>query len=192
MSVTTRSIFRERAMDAYRRRAERDVVPRLTSGPVIACSWALLAVLVVAAVGAWSVRVPAYVAAGGVVVAPGEDVAQASATTSAVLFVPPEQAARLRVGQRVRGQVGSAGPSVQGTIASIAPGLIGPASARSRYGVAGADVLGEPARAVTVRLATALPASAFAGARVTARVEVDSQRLLTLVPGVGRLAGGGS
>jgi hypothetical protein len=48
-------------------------------------------------------------------------------------------------------------------------------------------LLSEPSRPVTVRLRVALPARAYAGTRLTARIEVGSRRLLALLPGVGKL-----
>ncbi len=190
--MTARPIFREHAVEAYRRGAERDVLPRLVSGPIVACCWALVAVLVTAAAIAWWVRVPTYVAAPGVIVATGAQSPSGNETTSAVLFVPPDRAAQFHAGQRVRGQIGSSGRFMQGAVAIGARPLLGPGAVRSRYRLSGTDVVGEPVRAVTVRLSTDLPASVYAGTRFTARIDVGSRRLLGFLPGLGSLAGGSS
>jgi len=141
--VPERAIFREAAIKAYRRGATRDSVPRLTSWPVIVCAWMALAALAVAAVVAMSVRVPTYMGASGVIVE----------GTEAALFLTPEQAARVRVGQRVHAQVGSSGVYTSGAVAAV------------------------ERDSVIVRLEKSLSPEAYRGSRFTARVEVGSQRI---------------
>ncbi|HYZ82322.1 MAG TPA: hypothetical protein VE571_13680, partial [Solirubrobacteraceae bacterium] len=142
-SVPGRSIFRQSAIEAHRRRKERDIVPHLVPAPVIACAWLLIATLAGAAVVAWSVRVPTFTSASGVVV--GE--------RAAVLFAPPDDAARVTPGRPVRGQLGSSGKPVDGVVTTIDAGPIGPETARRRYRIGGsAPVVTEPATALSVRL----------------------------------------
>jgi hypothetical protein len=183
VSVPGRRIFRDSALEAYRRRTNKDVVPRLVTGPIAACFWLLLAMLVGAALLAWAVRVPAYVPASG----------KLERDTRAVLFVPPDEAARVRPGQPVRGQIGSSGRYVRGAVERVATDVVGPDLARARYRFADAsDVVMQPSIPVAVRLAEDLPRRAYAGSRLTAQVEVGSERLLALLPGLGELFGGGS
>lgn len=167
-----RAIFRESALEAYRRRAQRDVVPRLASTPIIACAWLLVATLLAAALIAWSVRVPAYVGATGVLLGRG----------AAVVFAPPERAAEIHAGQPVHVRIGSAPRSVHGVVARVRPRLIGPDEARRRYGLA--DVTA-PSTAVLIRLRSQLPRAGYAGSRVSARVEAGSRRLAALILGGG-------
>jgi hypothetical protein len=170
-----RTIFRESAVEAYRRRTERDVVPRLVSRPIIVCCWVLLGTFVAAALAAWSVHVPTYVDASGVIDG-------SSRGTAAVLFLPTAQSARLRAGRPVHVRVGSSGASLRGEITNVERGLIGPAAARRRYRIAGApDLVTEPSIVATARLGTRLRSDAYGGSRITARVEVGSQRLLGLL-----------
>jgi hypothetical protein len=191
-AVTVRSIFRETALDAYRRGTNKDVVPRLTSRPIIVCMWLLLGALVAATSLASSIRVPAYVGASGVILGSAEQVRPAGGGTAAVLFVPPDQSAPLHSGQPVQGQVGSSGAYVHGAVATVEPGVIGPDTARNRYGLAdGSDVITRPSNVVIVRLEEALPPTAYGGSSLTARVEVGSQRLLGLIPGRGEFFAGG-
>jgi hypothetical protein len=112
--VAGRAIFRESAIEAYRRGAKRDSVPRLTSWPVIVCVWMSLGVLIAGTVLAWSVRIPSYLGASGVILE----------GTAAALFLTPEQSARLRVGQPVHAHIGSSGVYMQGAIADIEPGSV--------------------------------------------------------------------
>ncbi len=186
-----RPIFRETALEAYRRGTEKDFVPRFVTGPIVACRWLLLILLVGVAVLAWWVRVPTYVSAGGVIVGGGE-LRPAGAETAAVLFLPPEQAVPLRVGRPVYLRVAS-GASAQGTVAEVEPGVISPDEARERYPIPeGSDLITRSSVAVVVRLDRTPPAAARGGTPTTARVEIGSQRLLALVPGLGSLGGGGS
>lgn len=188
-----RAIFRESAIQAYRRGAAKDIIPRLTSWPVIVCLWLLLAVLVATAAMAWSVRVPAYVGAHGVILRSGAQAALSSGRTAGVLFLPPDQSAHLRVGQPVHALIGSSGPSASGAVARIEPGIIGPDTARAKYRFEpGAGTAQQPWSVVIVRLGQSLPPAAYGGSLLTARVEIGSQRLLALFPGVGELAGGAS
>jgi hypothetical protein len=45
---------------------------------------------------------------------------------------------------------------------------------------------------VIIRLGQSLPPAAYGGSLVTARLQIGSQRLLALLPGLGDLAGGAS
>jgi hypothetical protein len=191
--VPGRTIFRESAVEAYRRRTEKAVLPRLVSGPVIACFWLLLGTLLAAMLVAWSVRVPTYVGASGVIVSRGEQHQQVGGTPAAVLFLPPDQSPHMRVGQPVHGQIGSSATYMDGVVAKVEPALIGPDAARKRYRIDGAsDLVTEPSLVVTVRLGRPLSRSAYGGSRITARVEIGSERLLALFPVLGELAGGAS
>ena len=190
--MADRAIFRDSAIQAYQRGTIKDIVPRLTSRPVIACVWLLLAVLVAAAAAAWFVRVPAYVGGPGVILLTDAQ-AGPGGGTAAALFLPPDQSAHMRAGQPVHAQIGSSGPSVLGAVALVEPGMIGPDAARARYRFdPGADVVRQPWSVVIVRLRQSLAPAAYGGSLLTARVEIGSQRLLSLFPGLGGLAGGAS
>jgi hypothetical protein len=186
--VPDRAIFRESALEAYRRRTERDIVPRLVSRPIIVCLWVLLGTLLAAVLVAWSIHVPSYVRASGVVSGPGKQSDPVAGEAAVVLFLPPDESARTRVGQPVDVQIGSSGTPLRGAIAKVEPGVIGPDAARRRYRFrGGADVLTQPSMVVLVRLGRALSPTAYGGSSLTARIEIGSQRLLALLPVLGKL-----
>ncbi len=188
-----RPIFRESAIEAYRRRREKDVVPRLISWPIVVCLWLLLAIVLADAWVSWSVRVPTYVSASGSVLSGAARPEADGRGTAAVLFLPPEASSRVRVGQAVHVQVGSSGRYVDGVIVRVEPGLVGPDEARERFGTSrDRGVITGPSTAAVARLERPLSPAAYAGSQVTARVEVGSRRPLELVPGVRRLIGGDS
>jgi hypothetical protein len=187
--VAGRAIFRETALEAYRRRTGRDVVPRLTYWPIIVCMWVLLAVLLGTLAGAWAVRVPTYVSAPGVILGSG-DVSRTSGDVTAALFVPPDQSDRLRVGQPVHGQTGSSGEHAAGKVVAIESSVISPDAARDRYRIDGAaDVITQPSRVVTLRLHEAPRSTASSGSRLDAQIRVGTQPLLALFPVLGKLFG---
>jgi len=70
--VSEHTIFRQNAIEAYRRGREKDVVPRLISWPIIVCLWLLLGVLLAAGFLAWYVQVPIYVDGPGIILARGD------------------------------------------------------------------------------------------------------------------------
>jgi hypothetical protein len=140
---------------------------------------------------AFSIRVPTYLGASGVILGPDEQLQPFGRGTAAALFVPPDQAARLRVGQPVHGQIGSLGTYVQGAVAKVEPGIIGPDAARNRYRLHdGSDVVTQPSGVAIVWLQETLPPTAYGGSRLTAQIETGSQRLLGLFPGLGQFLAG--
>jgi len=190
--VASRSIFRETALEAYRRNTARDVLPRLTSWPVVASCWLLVGGLLAVAALAWSVQVPAYVTGSGFVLDDLRAAMIQSSGPTAVVLVPPGQAGRLRPGQLVHAQLGASGATVDGRIARVEPRLIAPDVAMARYGFSSTPgAAAEPMAAVVVSLLGSGSGTENAGTQLDARIRVGSHRLLSFVPGLGP-AGGGS
>ena len=179
--MPVRTIFRETALEAYRRGAEKDVIPRLVSRPIVWCRWLLLAVLVGAAALAWVVWVPTYLTASGVVVGP-EDARAYGAQTAVVLVVPRDSVNGVRVGRPVRLELESSGTVAQGAVAAVEPGVVTPETARRRHPALGPDLVPQPSVVVVVRLQNTEPSGFAAGSRVTGQVETGAQRLIALLP----------
>jgi len=192
--VPEHSIFRQNAITAYKRGVEKAVVPRLISWPIIVCLWLLLGVLIAAAFLAWYVQIPTYVDGSGILLARGDMLRPAYGGMVAVVFLPPDESARMRVGLPADVQIGSAGVLVQSTIAKVEPGIISPDAARKRYQLdsAGALLITQPSTVVIIRLGTALPATSYAGSLLTVKIGIGSQRLLALLPGLGNFLGSSS
>ncbi|NKQ57768.1 hypothetical protein HFP15_33400 [Amycolatopsis sp. K13G38] len=177
--MSERAIFREQALDAYRRGTDKIVLPRLVSSRVTACAWLLLGVLLAAAVLAFTVRVPSYVAAPGLVTT-SDPLRPASGAV--VLFVPPDQSGQLRVGQPAHITVGSSETYVEGTVAQVGQNAVPPALLQQRYGVE-PDLVSQPSVVVVVGDGEALPPDRYAGTRITAQVETGRQQPLLVIPG---------
>lgn len=190
--MSDRPLFRQRAILAYRRGTGKDVVPHLISWPIIVCLWLLLGMCITAGFFSWYIRIPTFVEGSGIIAAQGDLLQPASRDLVAVVFLSPDQSAHLRVGLPTDLQIGSAGMHVRGTIANVEPGIVSPYAARKRYQLdgAGALLITQPSIVVIVRLRATLQETTYAGTIVAARVEIGSQRLLTLVPGLGRFFGG--
>lgn len=189
-----RTIFRKSALVAYSRGREKDVVPRLISWPIIVCLWLLLGVLIAAGFLAWYVQIPSYVDGSGIILARGDVLQPAYEGMVAVVFLPPDQTVHIRVGLPVQVQIGAAGVHAQGTVAKVEPGLMSPDAARERYRLGGvaALLITQPSVVVIIRLGTTLPTAVYAGSLCTSKVEIGSQRLLALLPGLGKFLGGNS
>src|SRR5437660_11760966 len=121
---------------SYKRSMEKDVVLRFISWPIIACLWLLLGVLLAAGFLAWYAQIPAYVSGSGIILAQGDMLEPAYGKMVAIVFLPPDQSAHLRVGLPVDIQIGSADRHVQSTIAQVEPGIMSPDAVRQRYRLA--------------------------------------------------------
>ena len=192
-----KTIFRQSAIMAYKRRMEKDVVPRLISWPLIVCLWLLLGVLLAAGLFAWFAQVPIYVSGSGIMLASGAsaDTLQSEyGNMVAIMFLPPEQSAQIRAGQPVDMQIGSTSMHIQGRIAQVEPGITSPDAVRQRYGLNGASALliTQPSIVAIIKLDPALSSTAYAGSLLTARVETGSQRLIALLLGSGQFLGSSS
>ena len=183
-----KTIYRQSAIMAYRRRMEKDVVPHLISWPIFVYLWILLAVFIADGCIAWFAQVPTYVSGSGIMFASGNTLQPAYGKMVAIVFLPPDHSAHIRAGQPVDIQIGSSGMDVQGTIVQVEPGVISPAAARQRYQLdsAGALLITQPSIVAIIKPAIVLSASAYAGSLLTARIETGYQRLLTLLLGSGQ------
>src|SRR5690348_8692156 len=106
-----KTIFRQSAIMSYKRSMEKDVVLRLISWPVIVCLWLLLGILVAAGFFVWYAKVPTYVSGPGILLARGDMLQPEYGNMVAIVFLPPDQSAQIRVGLPADIQIGSTGMS---------------------------------------------------------------------------------
>jgi hypothetical protein len=179
-----RQIFRESAMRQYLQRREQDVLPMIVSPPVFACSWFLLALILMAGLLAWSAELPTYISASGVIVQQGQQATSSgtSNTAQAIIFFPSADASHLRTGQAIKLAIGTT-TSISSTITRVQAGIVSPSDARKLYGLdAGeAQVIKEPSTVVIVNLDKSIAAHAFAGSEVTAQVQVGTHSVLSQI-----------
>lgn len=112
-----------------------------------------------------------------------------SPTAIAVLFLTPAQAKNLRIGTHILLHVGSSGSPFSNQIAGIEPSVMSPKALRALFHLGNVSLsITQPSTAVIVKLDPTF-ATAYAGSTVTADLQVGSQRLVSLLPGVGSLFG---
>lgn len=181
MSTAKRPIFRERAIQHYRRGRDKDVLPRFVAPPVFLGLWIVLSLCLLAGWLAWNIRVPVYIGAIGIVV---------SGETQAVLFVSADHQQSLRPGESVQAQIGSTGPLL-GTITTVVPGLLSPEEARQRYHLDGtlSFLVTEPSVVAVIALDASTLTSKYAGGIVHGEVQVGKVSILSFLPIVGQLIG---
>jgi hypothetical protein len=186
MAASRRPMFRNKALAYYARSRERDILPRFVAPRAFVFLWILMALLLIATLGAWLAQAPTYVIGSGVILD-----TQGNSETTAVIFLPETSSLHLRVGLPLLMQIGTAGPQLSSTIAAVEPGVMSPEQARKQYALNGdlALVITEPSIAVTVKLGPAIPAQMYAGSIVGAQVQVGTRRVLSLLPFVGQLIG---
>jgi len=194
IDMPQKTIFRQKAIMAYKRNMEKDVLPRLVSTPIIVCLWLMLAVFLAAGLFVWYVQVPTYVSGSGVILTGGDILQPEYGNIVGVVFLPADQSAQIRVGQPVDIQIGSAGMHVQSTIAQVEPGVMSPETIRQRYQLNAGDaaLVTQPSMVAIIKLDTVLSDTTYAGSLLTASIQTGSQRLLALLLGSGQFLGSSS
>jgi hypothetical protein len=213
MPALNQPIFRSNAIKHYMEGREKHEFPRFISLPITILLWTLLALFVAATVLVWSEHVPTYVTTQGIVVV--QSAAQPSSksvsttgksvsvtgksaaatgklvptTSMVVFFIPPVQVQNLQTGTSIRLNIGSSSQQINSQITSIEPGVMSPAALRSLFHLENTSLsITQPSMVVEVKLDPVL-ATTYAGSVVTANLQVGSQRLIALLPGVGGLFG---
>ena len=185
------SIFRDQALKSYIERREKDVLPQLVTPPVFLFLWMLLGLLITAGFLARSAQVPVNQEGTGINIDQPKPTSTGQREAVAVFFIPSDNTPKVRARLPIQVQVGTTGPQFTGTIGAVEPAVISPDEARQRFALdnAALQVVSGPSVAVTVPLGHAFPAQTFAGSVVHAQVQVGTQRLLSLLPGLGPLIG---
>ena len=167
------------------------VLPRFIAPPAPLCLWLLLGCLFTVSVLAWLARVPVYRNGIATVVHSNGGDQYLKDEELIVAFFPPESKSEMRPGQNLSLKLEPGGPPVVRAITVIEPWIFSPAQARKKFKLddATARSYQGPAAIAIARLgkpSETLPASFYQGVVVEAQVEIGSQRLITLLPVVGR------
>lgn len=183
MTVSGQRIFREKAIQHFRQSRERDVLPRFVAPQIFLFLWILLGLLLALVTLTWLGRVPINVEGSGVVLYQG-------ATTDggrgdAAVFLQVDASSRVRAGQFVQTQIASRAFS-NALVVRVEPGTMSPDEIKRRYGQ---TVVG-PTVIVVIAFRPALLTQKYAGTEIHAQIQVGTQRLLALLPGVGSWIGG--
>jgi hypothetical protein len=192
MEETSRSIFRAGAVQRHAERRDKTVLPRLVSPHTFLALWLALGMFLAAGVLAWYVRVPVYVTGPGVAMArQGQPI---DGEVVAMVFLPAELRPALHPGQMMFLDLNGTGVRMPRSIVAVEPDILSPSAARSRFALAPtvANAISGPVVAVILDpvLPPGLPAETYVGSVYRAEVQVDSRRLLSLVPLIGQMLGG--
>jgi hypothetical protein len=183
MAMTRQGVFRNKAVKYYVQSQVRDILPRIVAPPVFLFLWILLALLLVSTALAWLAHVPTSVASSGVVL--DQQAAQGrSSGAVAALFLPATSSGLVRPGQPVQIQIGANAP-LTATILTTEPGVKSPNEIKATY----AQVVAEPSIVVFISLGPGISAQVYAGTPLRAQLQVGSQRVLSLLPGIGQWIG---
>lgn len=182
-------IFRPAALRRYRDSLDKIVLPRYASPPWPAILW-LVGLLLALTALLWYVQMPVYITGPGVVVQTPDGFTGEGEVILAV-FLPPEIAARVQVGQPAivhLAGLAADGPAIgmTRTVAAVDRAVAPPVAVRARYGLDDTTglLVNGPTIVALIRLDT--PAEALLGSVGEARIEVGTQRGLALLPGIGR------
>jgi hypothetical protein len=181
-------IFRNEAIEQYRRRRDKTTLPKFIPFPVMFLLWGLLVLLLVAGGLAWYEQIPIYTTAAGTVLDQNSQGAKEHAETVAALFLSTTQASSIHVGQGAMVQIGSATTQFASTIVKLEPTVTSPQTLRQRYG-AGANVVTEPSIVALIQFKD-ISSSSYVGSFVVATVQIGSQRIIALFPGIGSFVRG--
>ncbi len=184
---TRRVIFREEALHHYQKGQEQIVLPRFITPPTIAILWCLVIFILIGSVTSWFWRVPAYVTTLGEV---GMQQADGQQEMFVLLIVSTDQISRIHVGLPVQLQVGQSGPQWQQHITSFDATLLSPEQIRSGYHLdnAASLLVEQPSAVALVQVAPSL-ATPYSGSIVQAKIQTGTQRIISLLPGLGNLGG---
>jgi len=190
MSVPNNPIFRDNAVKHYMRSRDKDTLPRFISLPVALFLWILLGLLLVLGLLAWYEQIPSYVSGHGIVLRSNYVPPSASNDKAvAVAFFAVDQVNYLHAGQSVLVSFASSTQSLEGTLLTV-ESIVSPAVALQRYGLGGggASLITQPSAAAIIKLDNTSPAL-YASNTLTVNVQVGSCRIISLLPGIGRLLG---
>jgi hypothetical protein len=188
MAGNKRPIYREKALQRYAGGWEKSILPRIVAPSVFTFLWVMLALLFTATLFSWLGEFPTYATGAGLVLAQSKSNDEAQA----VVFLPANASAAVRVGSPVLVQIGSTGPHLTTTIASVGQNVMSPSDIRQRYALTGtlAGTVTQPSHVLMVNLGPTFSETQYAGSLIQAQVQVGMQRVLSLLPGLNQSIGG--
>lgn len=182
MVKSTRTIYREKALQHYVQSWEKVTLPRFVAPSVFTFLWLLLALLLAAALLAWLGEVPIYASGSGFVLSQGASASNSADAATVVVFLPATADSNVKVGLPIQVQIGSTGPQLNATVTTVETTVLSPSDIRQRYGLTGslATIVTQPSIVLTVNPGSALSAKTYAGSLVSVQVQVGTQRVLSL------------
>jgi hypothetical protein len=184
MPALDRSIFRERAIEKYMRRQEINVVLRLVSPRVSRFLWVLCLLFFAVGVLAWSIQTPVVASGHGIVI---QQNANRVNQTVVLLLLPTNQLPNLHVGQSVNVTINAMSANFNSSIQNVEPMVMSPNDIRTKFNVPAslAPVITGPFAVAIANVVPASQASTYLGSESQVTVQVGSESVLSMLPGVG-------
>jgi hypothetical protein len=191
MLSAKRAIFREEALQHYKKRNSRDVLPRYISPPVFRAFWVFVLLCFSLLLVAWNIRLPLYLNGVAVVISAQQTPYQDQAGLFALVLFSPAQTSHLHQGMSVSLLLPGGSQAVQEDLANT-PALLSPQEVRATYHLDShlSLLVEQPALVGVLLLRPAELSRLETGALFQAQVQVGSQSLLALLPFGGSLWGG--
>ncbi len=180
------TIFRQEAVDRYNERREQQVLPRYIRPKMFLFFWVLVGLLVTGFCAAWFAQLPIYVTGQGIVVAADGEID--------MLIITPANTEQLTAdytvwftgidAERHASEILTVETAVQSpyTIQSAYPNYVSILS----------TMVQQPSRVATATFDDASLDALYLGSQHQVEIEVGSQRLIAMVPFIGRFVGGQS
>ncbi|GCE23490.1 hypothetical protein KDK_72900 [Dictyobacter kobayashii] len=137
---------------------------------------------------AWSDQIPIYASAPGIILDQHSTAAADQHDTVAALFFAAGQFSKVKVGQRAVVHIGASKEELASQIIKIEPAVVSPNTIYQRYGFV-AQVVTQPSIVVLIQLKN-IPTATYAGSMIVANVQTGSQRIISMLPGLGNIVGG--
>jgi hypothetical protein len=186
------SIFRDRAITYYMQQQEQDVPIHIVAPPPSAIFlWMLCGFLLIAGLAGWWGKIPFYLVQSGVLLTKESRVI--SSTNETMVFIlMPTSSFTLRLGMPIQLQFRSTKGSIESKIETVEPLTYTTGALHQWYGLAcnPSSLSTRPSVIIAARIETTLVQRASAGESVDVQIRVGSQRILSLLPGIGALIGG--
>jgi len=183
---TRHHFFREKAVEAYMKRQEKDILPRFLFPYITILTCLLFALLFLIGFLAWQGKVPLFLTGPGVVSINTSTHTSRSKEKAIVLFLPAKYAPLLHPGEEVELRVIPTGQQFTDSIKYVEAGVIRPAEAQQRYMLNGyADQIVPQASIVVILLPNATNASHLEmGEPISAQVRVGEQSIFSFCLGL--------
>jgi hypothetical protein len=191
MPATKRPIFREVAIQHYMQSRTRDILPRYISPPVFLLLWIFCGLCFSSLCLAWNVRVPTYISGVGAVIS-AQSTSSKQNNQMIVVFLAADQHANVRPGAPIQLQFSSAVNGLGGqTVTEVEPTVLSPSEIRKTYlhDERLSLLITQPSVVVIVALKQQSAFHLYEGSIVQAQIQVGSQSLLSMIPGINTVIG---
>lgn len=179
------SIFRERAIEEYIQRQEKEIHPHFLSSAIFIVLYTALCLFLLTGLWALWKDFPIFITGPGVVLSEGSAHVPGNARVPITLFLPAKYASQIHVGAYTQIDVEPAKQQLTGKVTRIEARVISPDEARKRYKLSNTVARAMPQASVAVTIVPTTPGTAhlYAGDSASVQVQIGSKRIFSLLVG---------